>query len=72
MLLLFQSTHEVISAEKAIRKEQIRCMVIPVPRSLSSQCGMALEVDLDNRQKVIDLLESTGISVRIFTGDYKK
>jgi len=59
MLLLFQSTHDVILAEKAIRQQGIPRRVIPVPRSVSSQCGMALEISLDDREKVIELLESS-------------
>jgi hypothetical protein len=59
MLLLFQSTHDVILAEKAIRQQGIPRRVIPVPRSVSSQCGMALEIDPADREKVVELLESS-------------
>jgi hypothetical protein len=59
MLLLFQSTHDVIQAEKVIRQQGIHRRVIPVPRSISSQCGMALEINPDDREKVIDLLETS-------------
>jgi hypothetical protein len=59
MLLLFQSTHDVILAEKAIRQQGIHRRVIPVPRSVSSQCGMALEIAPEDKEKVIDLLESS-------------
>jgi hypothetical protein len=58
MLLLFQSTHDVILAEKALRLEGIPRRVIPVPRSISSQCGMALEITPDNAEKAIQLLDS--------------
>ena len=54
MLLLFQSTHDVILAEKAIRQQGIPRRVIPVPRSVSSQCGMALEIEPGDKEKVID------------------
>jgi hypothetical protein len=59
MLLLFQSTHDVILAEKAIREQGIPRRVIPVPRSISSQCGMALEIALEDREKVVELLDSS-------------
>ena len=58
MLLLFQSTHDVILAEKALRLEGIPRRVIPVPRSISSQCGMALEITPDNAEKAIELLDA--------------
>jgi hypothetical protein len=72
MLLFFQSTHDVILAEKAIRKEGIPRRVIPVPRSVSSQCGMALEIDPENRQKAIELLETCGIPTQIYEGDFTR
>lgn len=72
MLLFFQSTHDVILAEKAIRKEGIPRRVIPVPRSVSSQCGMALEIDPENRQKAIELLEACGIPTQIYEGDFTR
>jgi hypothetical protein len=49
----------VILAEKAIRQQGIHRRVIPVPRSISSQCGMALEIAADDKEQVIELLESS-------------
>ena len=45
-LFLFQSTHSVIKAEKVCLNAGISCSVIAIPRDISSECGMALEVDL--------------------------
>ncbi len=59
MLFLFQSTHDVILAERAVRTRGIPCRVIPVPRSISSQCGMALDIAKEYAQTVIELLETT-------------
>jgi hypothetical protein len=72
MLLFFQSTHDVILAEKAIRKEGIPRRVIPVPRSVSSQCGMALEIDPENSKKAIELLTSCGIPTQVYEGDFTR
>jgi hypothetical protein len=58
MLLLFQSTHDVILAEKALRLEGIPRRVIPVPRSISSQCGMALEIAPEDAERAIELLDA--------------
>ncbi len=58
MLFLFQSTHDVIMAEKAIRNRKIPCRVIPVPRSISSQCGMALEIAKEYAGEAAALLET--------------
>ena len=59
MLFLFQSTHDVILAERAVRTRGIPCRVIPVPRSISSECGMALDIGKDRAQEAADLLATT-------------
>ncbi len=49
LLLVFQSTREALRAERALRAGGIGCSVIPVPRSISSECGIAIEVSPVNR-----------------------
>lgn len=59
MLLLFQSTHDVIISEKALRQRGIPRRVIPVPRSISSQCGMALEIPAEHAEAAVGILDSS-------------
>lgn len=42
-VLLFDSIHYVLAAERAFRARGVWCDVVPVPRELSSDCGMAVE-----------------------------
>lgn len=42
-VLLFDSIHYVLAAERAFRARGAWCDVVPVPRNLSSDCGMAVE-----------------------------
>ena len=42
-VLLFDSIHYVLAAERAFKAREVRCDVVPVPRDLSSDCGMAVE-----------------------------
>jgi hypothetical protein len=44
-LFLFKSTHDVIKAERLCISNTIPCKVIPVPRDISSECGMAIQID---------------------------
>ncbi len=41
-VFVFDSIHYVLKAEKILKKEGISCELIPVPREISSDCGMAL------------------------------
>jgi hypothetical protein len=54
-LLLFQSTRAVIKAERIFRKNGLYCKVIPVPRTISSECGMAIEIKPEDREKAESL-----------------
>lgn len=65
-VFIFESTRAVIKSETAVRAAEIDCRVIPVPRSVSPLCGMALEIDDESEQSAAELLEKLSISVKIF------
>lgn len=35
--------------------------MIPVPRNLSSDCGMCIRIDIDKKSKSVDIMDKTGI-----------
>ncbi|MCK5912814.1 MAG: DUF3343 domain-containing protein [Desulfuromusa sp.] len=39
---LFHSVHRVMKAEKALKGQQLDVLLIPAPRQLSADCGMAI------------------------------
>ena len=45
VIVIFPSTYAAIKAERLCRHSGIKCQVIPVPRDISSDCGIALEID---------------------------
>jgi hypothetical protein len=44
MILIFRGTHQVMAAEKQLKKGGVPMRLIPVPRSLTSDCGLAIRV----------------------------
>jgi len=47
--LLFPAIHDVLKAEKRLKSEKIKYELVPVPRQLSSDCGVCIKVkDFDN------------------------
>ena len=49
-LILFDSIHQVLAAEWAFQQCGVWCDLVPTPRDLSSDCGMAIafrQRDLD-------------------------
>jgi len=66
LLLLFDSTRAVIRAEKLCRQHQIPCQIIPVPRKISSECGMSIEISASFLEEVRDFLEENGLIVKCY------
>ena len=58
ILLVFKTTRDVIVAERECKKAGFDCIAVPTPREHSSQCGIALEVSVDQKEKVFELLST--------------
>jgi len=48
-VILFASIHDVLRAEQALRQRGVWCDLVPVPRALSAECGMAVELRAADR-----------------------
>lgn len=68
VVLVFSSTHHVLSAEEALEEQGIDFDVVPLPEGLSAGCGMALEIDADHHKTAIVLMEKAAI---VCAGDYE-
>ena len=44
VILIFRGTHQVMSAERRLKKAGVPMRLIPVPRRLSSDCGLAIRI----------------------------
>lgn len=58
-VITFSSVHFVIKAEKLLTSNGIKCRLIPTPRQLSSDCGMALEVQDEDLKEINSLLKDS-------------
>ena len=43
-VILVDSTHHALRIEKLLRQTGIHCRMIPVPRQLSSDCGVCVRI----------------------------
>ena len=66
---VFRSTREVIRAERALRNAAIAVRVIPVPRSISPACGMALEIGPDALERALEVLHGESIGCTTYDKD---
>lgn len=60
---VLEAIHYVIKGERILKKAGLRIDVIPVPREISSDCGMALEFFCYDRELVEQLLADEDVNV---------
>jgi hypothetical protein len=56
-VVTFFGSHHAIRAEGVLKKNDIRAVLIPGPREISPNCGVALRFDYEFRDKVRTLLQ---------------
>jgi hypothetical protein len=62
-VFIFESIHRVMKAEKLLKGKGIRIDLIPVPREINSDCGVAVEVDAGIGERALLLLKEDNIAV---------
>jgi hypothetical protein len=56
LVAIFHSIHRVMKAEKALKQAAIDMLLIPAPRQLSSDCGLAIRYAATERAVVEEVL----------------
>jgi Protein of unknown function (DUF3343) len=62
-VLFVLSAAHAIKGEAAVRRAGIRCALVPVPRTLSSQCGVCLRVSRGDRVRTEEILALMGVEI---------
>lgn len=62
-VFIFESIHRVMKAEKLLKGKGIKIDLIPVPREISSDCGVAIELSGESEAEALSLLTENSISV---------
>ena len=62
-IILFRSTHDAIRAEQALIEKGYTPRVIPVPKKISPDCGIALLVEPDVFEEAKELLHNLGVHI---------
>jgi hypothetical protein len=62
-LIIFDSIHQVMKAEKLLKKEGLKIDLIPMPREVSSDCGIAIELPLGLKREALGFLEEHRLSI---------
>jgi hypothetical protein len=60
---VFHSVHRVLKAEKILKEASISFTLIPAPRQLSADCGLALCFDPAESARIADMLDGAGVAI---------
>jgi hypothetical protein len=71
MILIFRGTHQVLSAEKRLKKAGVPMRLIPVPKWLTSDCGLAIRIherDRGRTRAVLSAAKLLPVSAHLLRG----
>ena len=71
-VLIFASIHHVMKAEKLLKGKGVKISLIPVPREISSDCGVAIELSEDSEEEALLILRENRVPIaEYYTRDEK-
>ncbi|MGI6345454.1 MAG: DUF3343 domain-containing protein [Bacillota bacterium] len=56
ILVTFRSTHAALEAESALMIAGLKPEILPVPRELSTSCGLCIGLEMPDHQRIAALL----------------
>lgn len=71
-LIVFESVHQALHAEKSLKGAGIGFDLIPTPREISASCGQSISVTPDNIERAIQIMSREMIVYRgVFSADFQ-
>lgn len=61
---IFNSIHRVMEAERLLKGKQLKILLIPAPRALAADCGLAIRYAQEIRSEVEGALAEAGLMPR--------
>lgn len=65
-IVTFHTTQQPLVFEKNLIKEGINTKLMPVPRQVSSSCGIAARVDCKEKEKILSICNKNNIEIEGF------
>ena len=62
VVITFHTTAEAIAMEKSCKENEISGRLIPVPRQISSGCGLAFCAPIGDRELILEFMNLKGLS----------
>jgi len=62
-VVLFFTSNHAFRAEKVLKDRGISCKLVPVPRHLSSECGVCIRIDPSTQDAVMQILKTSYVEM---------
>jgi len=62
-VILVPSTSHALRAEKVLQQAGIGCKLIPVPRQLSSDCGVCVRIGRADQEAALRVLDAARVEI---------
>lgn len=62
-MFTFVSTHHALKAEKVLLEAAVKSAIIPVPRRISSLCGLAIKMDAELAPLAQEVMRGAGVQI---------
>jgi hypothetical protein len=62
-VFLVYSTSYALRAEKVLQKAGVACKLIPVPRHLSSDCGVCIRIERADQETALQALRAARVEI---------
>lgn len=62
-VVLFHSTSHALRAEKVLLEAGIPCKLVPVPRHLSSDCGVCVRIQRADQEAALQAVEAARVEI---------
>jgi len=60
-VVTFFSSHHAMQAEKVLQNAEFEVKLIPGPKEISPNCGVALQFDYQSKEKIEDVLQNKNV-----------
>jgi len=61
LYMIFKSMTHVLAAERASRKQGVPCRMVPIPRNLSTDCGMCISLKTEHKDVFLEAIREKGL-----------
>ena len=69
LIMLVHTSGHAFSIEKALKRRDISCRLTPIPRKVSSDCGICVRFDPNDRQKVETFIQTLPFDIQGIISD---